>query len=381
MNIRRGIALALALSLPALVRPAASEQPIRIPFMDGLTTVRVSTSKVGDYETLRVVSGITATGYTTTTSGEAPADDGDGLIDVRVKRRVRMQDQLHSRNMRLAWHSTDRESMTGNVPGLSCDLFSELATQGKATLTYTDVRVNGDAGPLGFLDGPTQVPLQGTFTVVDRNPVALLVNRKRVNLPSLHVSGVLSGDGRQHPLDFYVLNDADNPLILGASFAGSVGRVLSIEFPPAEPQLERALAQDEVVELSGIYFSFAKADLRPESDLVLGQLANVLNAHMDWRFRIDGHTDSIGSDAANLDLSKRRAAAVRTALVERYDVAASQLTTEGYGETKPKETNDTDAGRARNRRVELVRQSGATPSPQVPADAPRPASASLCRKT
>jgi OOP family OmpA-OmpF porin len=115
------------------------------------------------------------------------------------------------------------------------------------------------------------------------------------------------------------------------------------------------LAATEVVELSGIYFTFASATLRPESDRVIAQLADVLKEHADWRFRIDGHTDAIGGDASNLDLSRRRSAAVRSALVDRHGVAADQITTQGFGESRPKESNDTDAGRASNRRVELVR--------------------------
>lgn len=75
-----------------------------------------------------------------------------------------------------------------------------------------------------------------------------------------------------------------------------------------------------------------------------------------WKLSIEGHTDNIGGDAYNLDLSKRRAAAVRTVLVDQHSVTADRLTTAGYGASRPKESNDTLAGRARNRRVELVRQ-------------------------
>ena len=71
--------------------------------------------------------------------------------------------------------------------------------------------------------------------------------------------------------------------------------------------------------------------------------------------RIDGHTDGIGSDAANLDLSRRRAAAVKTALVKRYGIAADRLSTGGFGESQPKADNATPEGRALNRRVELTR--------------------------
>jgi outer membrane protein OmpA-like peptidoglycan-associated protein len=81
----------------------------------------------------------------------------------------------------------------------------------------------------------------------------------------------------------------------------------------------------------------------------------VLARHPDWKLAINGHTDNIGSDAYNLDLSKRRAQAVKSALERRFSAAPSRLTATGSGKRSPKDTNDTIEGRARNRRVELVR--------------------------
>ena len=72
------------------------------------------------------------------------------------------------------------------------------------------------------------------------------------------------------------------------------------------------------------------------------------------RISIEGHTDDIGSDSYNDDLSARRAAAVKDALVRDFAIAAARLATIGYGERRPMETNATLAGRARNRRVELA---------------------------
>ena len=73
-------------------------------------------------------------------------------------------------------------------------------------------------------------------------------------------------------------------------------------------------------------------------------------------FLIEGHTDANGSDAANLDLSKRRSAAVRDVLAGRFKIAGDRLVADGKGERVPKATNDTAEGRAQNRRVELTRQ-------------------------
>jgi OOP family OmpA-OmpF porin len=80
-----------------------------------------------------------------------------------------------------------------------------------------------------------------------------------------------------------------------------------------------------------------------------------LQRHAEWKLSIDGHTDGIASDAFNFDLSKRRAAAVKNPLVMRYGIDARRLTTNGFGKSRPRDTNETPEGRARNRLVELVR--------------------------
>jgi OOP family OmpA-OmpF porin len=88
----------------------------------------------------------------------------------------------------------------------------------------------------------------------------------------------------------------------------------------------------------------------------VSRLAGILRKHPDWTLSVSGYTDNIGGDAFNLGLSQRRAAAVKDALVSRYNVAPDRLATNGYGASSPIETNETIEGRARNRRVELQRQ-------------------------
>src|SRR5947207_11068054 len=104
-----------------------------------------------------------------------------------------------------------------------------------------------------------------------------------------------------------------------------------------------------------IYFSFNSDTIREESEPTLKEIAEVLRRHRDWKLRIAGHTDGIGGDEQNLDLSKRRAAAVQGALVKRYGIAEVRLSTTGFGKSQPKDTNDTLEGRAHNRRVELMK--------------------------
>ena len=86
----------------------------------------------------------------------------------------------------------------------------------------------------------------------------------------------------------------------------------------------------------------------------LEKVANFLKAYPDTKGELEGHTDSIGSDEYNMQLSKRRTAGVKKYLVEKFGIAAHTMSPKGYGETQPVDTNSTDEGRQRNRRVEVI---------------------------
>jgi OmpA-OmpF porin, OOP family len=108
-----------------------------------------------------------------------------------------------------------------------------------------------------------------------------------------------------------------------------------------------------VLTLGDVLFETGKADLRPGALRNLYPLVTFLQKYPERRVLIEGHTDSVGSDAYNLDLSQRRADAVRDFLIQN-GVNAAQLTTRGYGKASPVASNDTAEGRQRNRRVELI---------------------------
>jgi outer membrane protein OmpA-like peptidoglycan-associated protein len=105
----------------------------------------------------------------------------------------------------------------------------------------------------------------------------------------------------------------------------------------------------------GIEFDTGKATLKPESVKELGDVLSLLQAQPDWKMKIEGHTDSTGTKAGNITLSQQRAAAVVAWLVQK-GIPRDQLTSAGLGDSKPIADNGTDQGRARNRRVELVKQ-------------------------
>ena len=106
----------------------------------------------------------------------------------------------------------------------------------------------------------------------------------------------------------------------------------------------------------GIYFDSGKADVKPESDAALEEIAKLLQQDPSLKLYVVGHTDNVGTLANNMDLSRRRATAVTQALVTKHGVVAARLSPQGDGPTAPVASNDSEEGRAKNRRVELVKQ-------------------------
>jgi outer membrane protein OmpA-like peptidoglycan-associated protein len=108
-----------------------------------------------------------------------------------------------------------------------------------------------------------------------------------------------------------------------------------------------------VVRLKNIYFDFDKTSLKPESFVELNKVVDFLKLNGSVEIDIEGHTDSKGSDQYNQNLSQGRSQSVVDYLVSQ-GVAGSRLTAHGFGESKPIDTNDTEEGRANNRRVEFT---------------------------
>lgn len=120
--------------------------------------------------------------------------------------------------------------------------------------------------------------------------------------------------------------------------------------PPARPPQP---PPREMFRLEGVFFDFDKATLKPEGRTKLDEAVATLNRYSDMRVEIQGHTDSLGTEAYNQGLSERRAKAVHDYLVSK-GISASRLTTRGFGETQPVADNGTKEGRAQNRRVVLI---------------------------
>lgn len=122
--------------------------------------------------------------------------------------------------------------------------------------------------------------------------------------------------------------------------------------PPGAEVNESGCAIGEVLQLRGVKFEFNSARLTANAQLILDSIARTIGYYRDVNAEVAGYTDAVGPDAYNQALSERRAEAVRQYLIEQ-GIAPSRLTTAGYGEADPLASNETEAGRERNRRVEL----------------------------
>ena len=167
---------------------------------------------------------------------------------------------------------------------------------------------------------------------------AYLDDTRLLNVPNANL-------GRANQILFYTDGNAKEPTLFGNFRIAAGGK-----------KLYDALASTGRVATQGIYFDTGSDRIRPESSPTLKEIGTMLKEHADLKLTIEGHTDNVGAAAANQTLSERRAAAVRQALIDGYQVDGARLTAKGLGQTKPAGSNDTPEGRQSNRRVELVRQ-------------------------
>ena len=120
--------------------------------------------------------------------------------------------------------------------------------------------------------------------------------------------------------------------------------------------MQKGLAAEGKIALYGVYFDTGRADLKPESKAQLDEMGRLLNADKSLKVFIVGHTDNEGTVDANVALSQHRADAIVAALTRDYRIDPKRLSARGVANYAPVASNDDEAGRARNRRVELVKQ-------------------------
>jgi outer membrane protein OmpA-like peptidoglycan-associated protein len=339
----------------ALVVPLAAQAPrpggvAQVPLREGLMLVDAyhnpSGDHPGDYEVIITVAHLDTAGVTVASSTDEPADACRGRGRSSGLRQIPHDDLESAHAFWQEWAACPSapEIHPGTTAiGVSASVLRELTATGHTTLSAT-TRAAG--------------MVSGVLTRIERGtvPVKVIVNDEPVELPAVHARWQSTVGDREH----WILDDAANPLMLRTTYNGNpVLEVVKLSYPidrttPAA-RITRDLSNAGRASIYGIYFDFGSDRIKDESDAVLGEIAKVLQQNPSWSLAVEGHTDDIGGDAYNVELSKRRAAAVKQALVARFKVDAKRLRTNGYGASQPKDSNVTLEGRARNRRVELVK--------------------------
>lgn len=350
--------------LPVLAANPTPAGPI--PLVEGLTVVTAIADKRGDYETLKQIVAIDDANVTLAYRADVP-----GGNTIEALRPVSRDDLAAADTYRNFFSSGEQQAFPGTTAlGPSKAIMAALEAAGEADFaTYIGL-------------GGAYKGRRGTLVKTGTTTVPVLVNGVPRELPAVQAKA----DFERARAEFWFYPHREQPLTLHYRFTEKEAeqfkrlppdmlkklreqqplreesmRVVKIEYPAedgARERLETQLETEGRAEVYGIYFDFDSDRLKPESDAVLANIAGILSRNPDWTVSIEGHTDNVGTDEYNLELSRRRAASVKTALVDRHGTTESRLATEGHGASQPKASNDTLEGRAMNRRVELVRVSG-----------------------
>jgi len=373
--------VAIALAANALAASTARESSItKIPLCPGLTIVTAISQKDGDYESIKTVTSLDGGKVQLKYSSEQPPEQVGGGLRIRklsVSRIIRVNDLVDSKQYEQIFATSIPVEMPGTTAiGVSRSLLLALKTKGEAELSMFDIPVLPGASKMSAdsKQHPNVFDYAENYKLrrVESTPVMLplIVNDAKTQVATIHATG--RSDDYGYRAEFFFLDDENNPLALkwrlgigagsGAKASGDRDtlQVIKINYTcsartAGQSWLERMLAETGHADIYSIYFSFNSDELRDESEPTLREIGDIMRRHPDWTLSVAGHTDAIGGDASNLDLSKRRAASVKNALVARYGVSAGRLTTDGFGKSRPVDTNETEEGRARNRRVELMR--------------------------
>ncbi len=132
--------------------------------------------------------------------------------------------------------------------------------------------------------------------------------------------------------------------------------IANLRLASGAPDTRNKLITEGKFVTSGILFDFQSAVIKPGNYGIIKEIANVLNEDAEVKVKIIGHTSNDGDAAANLELSKKRAAAVNSILVKNYNIGESRLTTDGKGGAEPTDKGTTAEAKANNRRVEFIKQ-------------------------
>lgn len=238
---------------------------------------------------------------------------------------------LVSTDGKVAYFASDRTGGLGDLDLYSFELYKEARP-----LPITYIKGN-------VFDAGTKAPVEADVQLYDL---------KTGNLATGAYSDPKTGEFLVClPSGEYALNaSADGYLFFSKNYAVATSTVtepVTLDVPLSP------LTAGSTIALRNIFFNTASYELLPTSNAELDKLVKLLQGNPTLRIELGGHTDNVGADAANLTLSDQRARAVRDFVVAK-GIEATRITAKGYGETKPVATNDSEEGRAQNRRTEVT---------------------------
>ncbi len=353
---------------PAPLRPSSPAPAI--PLVTGLVLGSVLHSPLGEREDVIEIKSADATGVHYHWHERTIQANGDTVEGSR-KRFVSAADLAGAPRFDDVFAPKEQERPGFTALTLSSAVYGQLVGAGSAPFSLMVVpqearRTVMTSTALDALFTAGRVRYKGTLTRVSQGPQTfpLLVDGVRADLPALHVKGAFASGMKRTEWDLWVLADSAHPLLLKSELQGDVFQMVRADLPESKSKrgagmdsglIEATMTERCRIEIPGVYFAFGTAAIDPISDRALAELAKGLAGHPDWKITVEGHTDSVGTDAANKVLSERRAEAVRARLAQQHGVNTKSWGAVGYGALKPRESNATIEGRARNRRVELAR--------------------------
>jgi outer membrane protein OmpA-like peptidoglycan-associated protein len=202
----------------------------------------------------------------------------------------------------------------------------------------------------GSLEATNSNPTKQFSDVTKPVHVAIWRQKERMRLylneeKAWDIPKAVSPDAKLNTLLFWVqLIDGDHHFLMS-----------NIRLATGAPDTRNKILKESKWVTHGILFDVNSDKIKPESYGTLKEMADIMKEFTDLKVKIIGHTDADGNDAANLDLSKRRAAAVKVSLAKDFGIDESRMETDGKGESEPIDKNDTPAGKANNRRVEFIK--------------------------
>jgi outer membrane protein OmpA-like peptidoglycan-associated protein len=356
---------------PCSGAPYPAQVAARVPLQGGTAITTAWGLLKGDVESVEAVEATSPISLTTSNDGIKWTDDGGQSRHSESAKQFTCNEDLQAADTYVTVGGAEIPTIFHGATRLrlSSKSFSEIKSTGTTAFRYLYVKDGNESAQPAYVAGSlTRVEAQDV-------PYPMIVNDQRVDLPTIHLTGIMEVSGKNpfpkkdrpahSEADIYVVDDPLDPLVLMFRIKDknwSQGKfkieVIRINFPVPHPVnlVEKQLSETKRAVTWGIYFDFNKDTIKPESAPVLKEIVQAMTDNPDWKLTVEGNTDNIGGDVYNLDLSKRRAAAVKEVLETQYHIAPDRLATNGFGASHPIDTNETLEGRARNRRVELSRE-------------------------